>query len=170
MHPGTTYSNNSAHRSQSRPKTSHGALAPSCMSKSNFLCFPFLPFLGCRHPNVGHVILLFPSVFADQRHDGVPNHAPNSDLFVSLLWAQFHIFSFRPAVLFSVRSVVRRRRRITLLQKGMWQTSSSSWPKSWAKDWKGWWSEDQGTDGESQSSKEPWDSGHPQCPNKKEKK
>ena len=49
-------------------------------------------------------------------------------------------------VLQSSRSVVRKKRQITLQQKGL------SWSKSW-KGKRGWWSEDWGTDGESRSSK-----------------
>ena len=49
-------------------------------------------------------------------------------------------------------SVTRRRERITLLEQGM-SKKSSSWAKGRAKD-KRWWTEDRGTDGNSQCSQE----------------
>ena len=67
----------------------------------------------------------------------------------------------------SPRSGARRRRRITLPKDGRSEESSSSWPESWAKDGKGWWFDDQGTDGDSQSFRELWDSRHPKRPNPK---
>ena len=50
----------------------------------------------------------------------------------------------------STRSVLRRRKRILVLKKGM--SKKSSWSKCCTKDRKGLWSEDHGTDEDSPMS------------------
>ena len=52
-------------------------------------------------------------------------------------------------------SVLSRRKRITLLNKGM-SKKGSSWSRGWTEE-DGGLNEDRGTDGDGQSSKEVWD-------------
>ena len=68
--------------------------------------------------------------------------------------------------LFSLRSVVRRMP----LDNGAEERhlEEISLVERLGNTQKGWWLEDQCTDGDSQSSKEPWDSGHADRPSPKE--